>query len=167
VVDLASGVTTTFDLPLPKGHSSGLPGGVTSLTFLDEQTLLTMGWGGLRRWDLANGTHELVVEGDGKTCMRPMRVSRAAGTAIVWAYGSDLGAAFRRIDLATGSIRPMDGFGDDVESADLDPTGRVVATGSVDGSIRVGRLDGGEQQPARGRCEVAQFCGRREPHVGR
>ncbi len=73
-----------------------------------------------------------------------MRASSAAGTAITWAYGSDLGAAFRRIDLATGSIRPIEGFGDDVESADLDPTGRVVAAGSVDGSIRVGRLDGGE-----------------------
>jgi WD40 repeat protein len=143
VVDVATGDRTSFDLPSPE-NQGGLPGGVISLDFLDERTLLTMGSGGLRRWDLATGTHELVVEGDGKTCMQPMRASRAAGTAIVWAYGSDLGAAFRRIDLATGSIRPIDGFGDDVESADLDPTGRVVATGSVDGSIRVSRLDGGE-----------------------
>ncbi len=48
-----------------------MPGGVISLDFLDEQTLLTMGSGGLRRWDLATGTHELVVETDGRTSMRP------------------------------------------------------------------------------------------------
>jgi len=106
VVDVATGATTSFDLPHPE-NQAGLPGGVISLDFLDEQTLLTMGSGGLRRWDLATGTHELVVEMDGTTSMRPMRANRASGGAIVWAYGSDLGAAFRRIDIASGSIRPI------------------------------------------------------------
>ena len=36
------------------------------------------------------------------------------------------------------------GFGDDVETADLDPSGTVVASGCSDGSIRVGHLGGGE-----------------------
>jgi DNA-binding winged helix-turn-helix (wHTH) protein/WD40 repeat protein len=64
VVDVATGERTSFDLPSPE-NKGGLPGGVISLDFLDEQTLLTMGSGGLRRWDLATGTHELVVEGGG------------------------------------------------------------------------------------------------------
>jgi WD40 repeat protein len=143
VVDVATGERTSFDLPSPE-NKGGLPGGVISLDFLDEQTLLTMGSGGLRRWDIATGTHELVVEGEGLSNRRPTRASWAGGNAITWAYGSDLGAGLTLTDLATGSQRRLPEFGDDVESADLDPTGAVAATGSVDGSIRVGRLDGGE-----------------------
>ena len=73
-----------------------------------------------------------------------MRASRAAGIAVHWAWGSNLGPGLELVDLASGTSRPLRGFGDDVESADLDPSGTVLATGCTDGSIRVGRLDGGE-----------------------
>jgi WD40 repeat protein len=143
VVDVATGARTSFDLPHPE-NQAGLSGGVMSLEFLDDQTLLTMGSGGIRRWDLANGAQELVVEMDGKSSMRPMRASRAAGTAITWAYGQDFGAGFELHDLVTGVSQRLQWFGDRVEAADIDPSGVVIATGSADGSIRVGRLDGGE-----------------------
>jgi WD40 repeat protein len=143
VVDVATGARTSFDLPHPE-NQAGLSGGVMSLEFLDEETLLTMGSGGIRRWDLANGAQELVVEMDGKSSMRPMRASRAAGTAITWAYGQDFGAGFELHDLVTGESQRLPRYGDRVEAADIDPSGVVVATGSADGSIRVGRLDGGE-----------------------
>ncbi len=138
--DIATGALQSFPLPRPE-RPTGLPGGVNSLEFLDEQTLLTMGWGGLFRWDLATGTHQLVAATDGH--MR-MRVSRAAGAAVTWAWGSDLTPGLEMVDLATGASRPLRQFGDDVESVDLDPSGVVVATGSADGSIRVGRLSGAE-----------------------
>jgi WD40 repeat protein len=140
VVDVTSGAVRSFALPRP-GQTTGIPEGVNSLEFLDEQTLLTMGWGGLRRWDLATGTHELVVATDGH---RMMRASRAAGIAVHWAWASNLGPGLELVDLGTGARRLLSGFGDDVEWADLDPTGTVAATGSADGSVRVGRIDGGE-----------------------
>jgi WD40 repeat protein len=141
VADLASGVTTTFDLPVPEGHSSGYPGGVNSLDFLDEQTLLTMGWGGLRRWDLTTGTQELLAENDGR---RWMDLSRTTGIVVAWAIRADIAPSLELIELATGSSRPLEGFGGDVAWADVDPSGSVLATGCADGTVRVGRLDGGE-----------------------
>ncbi len=138
--DVATGALQSFALPRPD-KPTGLPEGINSLEFLDEQTLLTAGWGGVRRWDLATGTHELMVATDGH---RMMRLSRAAGIAVTWGWASELGPGLELLDLATGRSRPLEGFGDDVESADLDPSGTVAATGSIDGSIRVGRVDGGE-----------------------
>jgi|GEM_PF-5055273 len=72
------------------------------------------------------------------------RVSRAAGAAVTWAWGSALTPGLELVDLATGTSRSLRQFGDDVESVDLDPSGNVVATGAMDGTIRVGRLSGSE-----------------------
>jgi WD40 repeat protein len=141
VVDLPHGVTTTFDLPVPDDHMSGWPRGVNSLDFLDEQTILTMGWGGLRRWDLATGTQKLLAENDGR---RWMDLSRPTGMVVAWSILADLDQPLELIELATGNRRPVEGFGGDVFWADLDPSGTVLATGCADGTVRVGRLDGGE-----------------------
>jgi WD40 repeat protein len=140
LVDVTTGALQKLPLPRPQ-ETTGLPEGVNSLEFLDEQTLLTMGWGGLRRWDLSTGTHELVVATDGH---RVMRVSGAAGLALTWAWGSNAAPGVEAVDLSTGTIRPLPGYGDDVESADIDLSGTVVATGTTDGTVRVGRIDGGE-----------------------
>jgi WD40 repeat protein len=143
VFNLTNGNLQRFELPRPE-TSIGIPEGVNSLDFLDEQTLITGGWGGIRRWDLASGTQELVVATDGH---RQMRASRAAGIAVHWDWASDRRPGLEQIELvelASGRTRTLGGFGDDVESADLDPTGTVLATGHRDGTVRVGRLDGGE-----------------------
>jgi hypothetical protein len=113
---LASGIATTFDLPVPEGYRSGYPGGVNSLEFLDEQTILTMGWGGLRRWDLSTGTHELLAANDGR---RWMDLSRETGMVVAWAIRADLVPPLELIELATGSSRTLEGFGDDVAWAGL------------------------------------------------
>jgi WD40 repeat protein len=138
VFDVDTGAVKTLALPEPEKPTPY--DGVWSLAFLDEQTLLTMGRGGIRRWDLATGTHQLVEEAGGHTAMR---VSRAAGVAVTWAYGCDLARPVRLVDLATGTSRPLEAFGD-VFSIDLDPSGEVLATCSRDGTIRVGRLSGPE-----------------------
>jgi WD40 repeat protein len=140
LVDVATGALQSFALPRLES-STGIAEGVNSLEFLDEQTLVTMGGGGLRRWDLSTGTHELVVATDGH---QAMRVSRAAGVALTWAWGSNAAPGVEVVDLSTGTTRLLPGYGDDVEAADIDPSGTVVATGTPDGTIRVGRLDGGE-----------------------
>jgi len=142
VVDVASGARTVFDLPWA-GNESDLQAGVIGTEFLDEETLVTMGGGGLRRWHLATGEQELMVANDGR---RWMKASPGAGLAVAWAVGADLAPQLDLIDLVAWTNRPLPGFEGDVEWADLDPSGRVVAAGSTDGVIRVGRVDGGEPQ---------------------
>jgi WD40 repeat protein len=140
IVDVASGARQALPLPRPEVET-GLMSGVSSLEFLDEQTLITAGWDGIRRWDLATGTHQLVAETNGH---RVMRVSRAAGAAVTWDWAANETPGVELVDLAGGTSRPLPGFEGDVEWADIDPSGTVVAAASTDGSIRVGRLDGGE-----------------------
>ncbi|PWB68652.1 MAG: hypothetical protein C3F15_15995, partial [Holophagae bacterium] len=141
LVDVATGALQTFALPRPESPT-GWAEGVVSLEFLDEQTLLTAGWGGLRKWDLTTGTQQLVMASE---AFLKMRASRAAGIAVAWGiWPPDAPKGLELLDLTTGISRPLEGFGDDIETADLDPSGSVLATGDRDGSIRVGRLDGGE-----------------------
>jgi WD40 repeat protein len=70
-------------------------------------------------------------------------VSRATGIAVTWAWDTVLAQGVELLDLATGASRPLEGFGEG-GAVDLDPSGTVLATGSRDGSVRVGRVDGGE-----------------------
>jgi len=143
VFDVATGAVQSFALPEPDTPTNFA--GVWSLGFLDEQTLITAGWGGVRRWDLAAGTQTLVAPSE---ALVMMVLRRATGTAITWGFGwsSDRSQVpgLKLLDLASGESRPLQGFGDDVEHADLDPSGTVLATCHKDGSVRVGRLDGGE-----------------------
>jgi len=143
VLDVANGDLRSFELPQPETPSNFA--GVWSIGFLDEKTLITAGWGGVRRWDLAAGTHTLLAGSEGLVMMV---LSRPTGTAITWGFGwsSDRSQVpgLQLLDLATGTSRPLLGFGDNVEYADLDPSGTVLATAHKDGAVRVGRLDGGE-----------------------
>jgi len=63
---------------------------------------------------------------------------------VAWVAGADVAPQLELIDLAAGSSRPLPAFEGDVNGADLDPSGKVVAAGSTDGTIRVARVDGGE-----------------------
>ncbi|PWB68853.1 MAG: hypothetical protein C3F15_15835, partial [Holophagae bacterium] len=143
VLDVPTGALRSFALPQPDTPTSFA--GVWSLGFLDEQTLITAGWGGVRRWDLGAGTQTLVAPSE---ALVMMVLSRSTGTAITWGFGwnSDRSEVpgLALLDLASRESRPLQGFGDDVENADLDPSGTVLATCHKDGSVRVGRLDGGE-----------------------
>jgi WD40 repeat protein len=100
-----------------------------------------MGGGGLRRWDLATGEQELMVASRGNRCME---ASPKANLAVAWAGAVDLAPQLELIDLAAWTSRPLPGFEGDVEWADIDPSGTIVAAGSADGTIRVARVDGGE-----------------------
>jgi WD40 repeat protein len=136
VFDVATGALRSFALPR-HDESTGIVDGVGNLEFLDEQTLLTAGWGGVMRWDLATGAYELLVGSPGAMWMA---VSRTAGTAVT----ADANAGVVLRNLSTGASQPLPQFQSQGQAGDLDPSGTVFATGDLDGSIRVGRVDGGE-----------------------
>jgi WD40 repeat protein len=69
-----------------------------------------------------------------------MAVSRTAGTAVT--ADTEAGVVLR--NLSTGASRSLPQFESEGRAGDLDPSGSVFATGDFDGSIRVGRVNGGE-----------------------
>ena len=158
VWDMQSGTMKSFDLPAgevqPKGGSdanetaTAYDRGVIDLAFSDETTLYSAGDGGLRRWHLDSGTEQLVMASaqgfrstaqfsrDGRVALLndfdPSREKRRPARVF------DTGAGtFRELPPAFGEVGCIDCMA-------IDQSGRVVAIGSVDGIIRVGRLDGGE-----------------------
>ena len=142
VWDLETGAMRRFDLPESQGT-----GAVVNLAFVGESTLYTAGDGGLRRWNLTTGSHELVA---------------AAAHGMFGSFGGDRpvvltvehrasladcprGAVLR--DLASGTSQPFVKFGECDSwrrAVTLDRSGTVAATGSRDGIVRVGRLSGAE-----------------------
>jgi WD40 repeat protein len=63
--DVETGETRVLPLPTVAADSLtteiGYEGCVNIISFVDETTLLSSGWAGLRRWDLETGTSELVA----------------------------------------------------------------------------------------------------------
>jgi len=148
VWDLETGELRLFDLPDGSSSKTGYESGINSLGFADESTLYTAGDGGVRRWNLENGDHELVLE---------VEPGRWAGLAL----GADgRKALFREqdiarfserspaklLDLATAGAHELPAFGQGhrFDSIALDSTGTVAVTGDQEGIIRVGHVSGGE-----------------------
>jgi WD40 repeat protein len=155
VWDLETGATRAYDLPQPPpppGPSASRPtqrnapvGGISELAFAGESMLYSAGYGGVRRWDLASGRHEVVVgvgEDWADMAIRPDR-----GVLVTQRQdemASDSGRTVVVHDLARQTSRELPAFGSLVLSGDLDAKARVLVTADHDGVIRVGRLDGGE-----------------------
>jgi WD40 repeat protein len=146
VWDVETGELRLFDLPDGSSSKTGYERGVNSLGFADESTLYTAGDGGVRRWNLENGDHELVLG------VEPgHRAGFALGAdgkrALVWEM--DFGMRERRpakiLDLATAEARELPAFGQGhFDTVALDPTGKVAVTGDEEGIIRVGFVTCGE-----------------------
>jgi WD40 repeat protein len=159
VWDLETGGRRDFTLPVPHGTSAdedrppseltGYEGGVSSLGFVDERTLLTSGDGGIRRWNLATGADELLVAAEPGHTMT-MALSADGRTALTFEQplgpieqGGRCGRV-ALVDLAVPVSRPLPGFGECGVSVALDPSGAVAATADREGVVRVGRVSGGE-----------------------
>jgi WD40 repeat protein len=158
VWDLESRMMQRFDLPA--GEVSGKAGseaeqtaagyerGVVSLAFSDESTVYSAGKSGLRRWNLDTGTQELVVATP-PGLRATAQFSRNGRLALLRDFDASpekCGPA-RVYDTQAGTLRELPatfGEGACIECLAIDASGRVVAVGSVDGIVRVGRLDGGE-----------------------
>ncbi len=146
VWDVESGAAKAFDIPqLPPPD---LGRGVTSAAFADEATLYTSGGGGLRRWNVEDGTSTLVAATPGRAMRMALVPGGRQAVTQLEPYESALGSCsgIERRDFGTGKAEPLPAFGDCVwfGSFALGADGQVVAAGGLDGVIRVGRLSGGE-----------------------
>ena len=151
VWDVETGSSRAWDVPWPavRAKPPGPPtfadqGGIFSLAFEGESTLYSAGWGGVRRWDLTSGRHEVVIPASGGATWLDMAIRPELGIALTQRRADVDCAPVVHHDLARKSSRELRSFGDCAGSYDLDPAGRVLAVGGADGVIRVGRLDGGE-----------------------
>jgi WD40 repeat protein/predicted Ser/Thr protein kinase len=145
VWDLESGHIRTFG-PLP-GAGEQFAGGIASVQFVGRERLYASIIGaGIASIDLANGTTRLVVS---TGAVGPMVVSRdgrfGVGTSHYQPDSAERGPGRAvRFNLENGSIEALPSYGDRVTAIALEPTGSLVATGSADGTIRIGPASGEE-----------------------
>jgi WD40 repeat protein len=139
VWDLSSGESRVFDQPQdPEAERF-----TDSLAFVDETTFYTSGSYGLLRWDLEAGTYERILEASPGGSLN-LRMASDRRRSLVYELDSSfdlVGAALH--DLRTGEVRSLEMQGRGLAVA-LSPDGTTWATGEKDGSIWVGRTDGGE-----------------------
>jgi WD40 repeat protein len=150
VWDLDTGELRIFDLPQsPSSTKTGCEGGVYRLEFTSESTLFTAGYGGVRRWDLESGTHELVLAAEPDSIAWMSQPSDGR-TALVTEnrFGEEIGGPLKLFDLTTAREQLLPAFekgaGAWSGSFAIDRSGTVVARGDGEGVIRVGRTTGGE-----------------------
>ncbi|MCP3963950.1 MAG: protein kinase [bacterium] len=116
------------------------PGGGQIIWLLyspDGRRLFSSGFTGVLAWDLEDGSYEYLGKGfltaitrDGKSLFVAWTDWRESGGAGVY-------------DLGTGALRELPTHGKAGTIA-LSPDETVVVTGGIDGTIRVGPVDGGE-----------------------
>ena len=129
--------------------ATGYERGVSSLAFSGESTLYSAGDGGLRRWNLDAGAQELLVAAPPGLHQVGAQFSRDRRLVVLRGYdpSPEKRPPVLVYDTRAGTSRELPrAFGEAkrIQCLALDPSGRVVATGSVDGIVRVGRLDEGE-----------------------
>jgi WD40 repeat protein len=140
VWDLSSGESRVFDQPQdPEADFF-----INSIAFVDEATLYTSGAYGLLRWDLEAGTSERVLEAPpgGMVGMCVASDRRTIRVSEFGPSGDRVGALL--YDLTTGEVREVDTLGRQGGPLEVTPDLMTWAVGEEDGSIWVGRTDGGE-----------------------
>jgi len=151
VWDLETGAVRVFDLEPPWGEgprkpktATGVVHGVNSLAFTDESILLTAGADGVRRWDLATGTFEVVVPTQpDESAWMFMSADRGTMLTLIGPFGPRLVSGARGVvhDLKTGASREVDLDPDcGAPSFAIDSAGEILAESCEDGSIHVGRI---------------------------
>jgi WD40 repeat protein len=130
-------------------EDSGHEYGIGDVAFLDESTLLTAGWNGVRSWDLGTGLSKFVAPGQpNKLTSMTLSADRTTMvTRIAYSKSDPPKAIFEVRNLVTGTVRPLSGFGFNdwlLGTFVIDPGGEVLVTGDVDGTVRVGRIEGHE-----------------------
>ncbi len=148
VWDLETGEHRRFDLPILDPSAEGgaeSERGIARLAFADEMTLYTAGAGGLWRWNLETGSHEVVAAASpGYLMMGSFSADGGAALTAQWSLSQSEDTPAVLHDLTAGTSRELTPSTRDWTVVALDPSGTVAATGSVDGVVRVGRLSGGE-----------------------
>jgi len=139
VFDLDTGSVRTFG-PLP-GSGDGVNGGVRTIAFVGTTRVVALVEGvGVVSVDLQRGADQIIaaqpnarleLTPDGQSGVGLSAGAQGSASTVI-PFGKESSA------LAT-----LEGHDNPTEIA-LDPSGRLVATGGVDGTVRVGRLAGGE-----------------------
>ena len=137
--DLDTGAVQVLG-PVP-GAGEGNAGGVQGLSFLDHDRLLAGTTAGLVLFDLRDGRAQVVAP---KVSVL-VDVSRARNFGLGLQEVSESPGHYQlvRFSLDGQSSTALTSHGDVVAAA-LDPTGNLVASGSADGTVRVGPVSGGE-----------------------
>jgi WD40 repeat protein len=126
---------------------------MVGLAFVDVNHLLASVAGtGLVSIDRRSGAIRIVEKTPDLTCFQ-LRPDHRGGVGT--ASGRTGTAPAVVFDLDTGVSRPLASHGN-VEVSALDPSGTVVATGSVDGTVRIGPISGGEPHVFLGHTSVIQ-----------
>ena len=116
------------------------------VAFLPDGSLASTSVSGVRLWDLAARTSRVVWAPEKQVAGAfAGGVQSSTKAALVFSYypSPDTGDAYI-IDGTNGPVRRLDRHGGRVVSAAIDPTGTIVATGDLDGVVRVGRATGEE-----------------------
>ena len=120
--------------------------GLAAPGWLRDGRLVSDGDAGLRVWDLATGTSQLL-----RACKKTLttisllvspdsHLVLRLDAAVQTGYDSSLSV----FDLASRVTREITSHGKSVLSFALDPSGTILVTGDKSGVVRVGRLTGGE-----------------------
>jgi WD40 repeat protein len=137
--DLDTGAVQVLG-PVP-GAGEGNAGGFQGLSFLDHDRLLAATTSGLVLFDLRDGRLRVVTSKPSVLA----GVRRAGDFAVVIQEVGGSPGHYQLVRLSLdGQASTMLTSHGDVETAALDPTGTLVASGSADGTVRVGPVSGGE-----------------------
>jgi len=164
VWDLETGSRRVFG-PIP-GSGEGFRGGVHDLSFVDRDRLIMArdDYGdaepaGDVMLDLVEGRFQALdwPSEDGVSPPRMLATDSEATFAIgvrtlvrydthtaIGGSSSELPFQLVRYPIGGGSLVPIPSHGSAVSAAALDPTGTLVATGSTDGTVRIGPITGEE-----------------------
>jgi WD40 repeat protein len=151
ILDLQTGAERILDT-LPEGadrceEAGSAAEGYALPVWLPDGRLVSDGDAGLRLWDLATGTSRV---------LRPCRKTRDNGLSLLAAPDSRTilrlepaattgeTSSVEAFDLVSGETREITSHGNRLSSFALDPRGTALVTGSQDGVVRVGPLDGGK-----------------------
>jgi WD40 repeat protein len=110
------------------------------LAFVDDHEILVSSESVLRRWNLDTGETELLY--DGIVVGVAASLNRQKVALIELSEAADVGGRAIVMDLESGNVSELDSHGDRLCTAVLDSTGTIVATGDLDGIIRVGSANG-------------------------
>jgi len=136
-------IERVFDQPTDPGAASG-EGYATRIAFADEDTFFTAGTNGLLRWDLETGTYERIRRAppDASLYMSMAPEGRKLLLSEIRTWSRiDEGRA-TLFDLDTGEARDLEipGHG----APELSPDGTLWLSAEEDGTIMVGRIEGGD-----------------------
>jgi len=117
-----------------------------SLQFISDDLLYSLSESGLLQWNITTGERMLLYEGRSKGGVFQF-VAVADGRRLVFIERENVKHSRGKVtllELDTGTVTNLERFGDEVTGIAVDATGTFVATGDVDGEVRVGLLTGEE-----------------------